>query len=320
MEDLKAKIEKDIDMQFFTDAVNIAYDGLPEDIPIEDIMSYKVTRQNAPRLNIPKQFKDKLICQYSDGSYTLADFEELYYRMGLPERPRRQYGREQIIQTMHKMIFDKVLPVYAEEQAKLLEIPEVRKNLENKKELFLVQKLYDDQIKNEVTVTSRDMQDYYAANLDKLLKYERRDFSVILVPDNKTAEEAYAKAKEGMNFSTLIRKYSTEEGVKESFGRTGLHVEGAMQDYDAVGFMLDGVGAVSEPFQTARGWAVLRVEEIEDEGIPSYEEAEGIIKKNLLEQKYEEHLYEKLEKWRADYVIEIDEKALDKAELKRTRL
>ena len=65
---------------------------------------------------------------------------------------------------------------------------------------------------------------------------------------------------------------------------------------------------------------MLRVEEIEDEGIPSYEEAEGIIKKNLLEQKYEEHLYEKLEKWRADYVIEIDEKALDKAELKRTRL
>jgi len=320
MEELKAKIEKDIDLQFFSDAVNIAYDGLPDDIPIEDIMSYKVTRQNAPRLNIPDQFKDKLICQYSDGSYTLGDFEELYYRLGLPERPRRQYGREQIIQTVHKMIFDKILPVYAEDQAKLLEIPEVKKNLESKKELFLVQKLYDDQIKDEVTVTTRDMQDYYAENLDKLVKYERRDFSVVLVPDNKTAGEVHQKAMEGTSFSALIRKYSTEEGTKDSMGRTGLHVEGSMQEYDPVGFMLDGIGSISEPFQTSRGWAVLKVEEIEDEGIPSFAEAEGMIKKNLLEQKYEEHLYEKLEKWRKDYVIEIDDSALDKAELKRTRL
>jgi peptidyl-prolyl cis-trans isomerase C len=320
MEELKAKIEKDIDLQFYTDAVNIAYDGLPQDIPIEDIMSYKVTRENAPRLNIPEQFKDKLICQYSDGSYTLGDFEDLYYKLGLPERPRRQYGREQIIQTMHKMIFDKVLPVYAEEQAKLLEIPEVRKNLESKKEMFLVHKLYDDQIKNEVTVTTKDMQDYYAANLDKLVKYERRDFSVILVPDYKTADEVHQKAMEGVNFGTLVRKYSTGEMAKDSFGRTGLHVEGAMQDYDAVGFMLDGVGAVSDPFQTARGWAVLKVEEIEDEGIPSFQEAEGIIKKQLLEERYEEQLHEKLEKWRKDYVIEINDSALNKAELKRTRL
>ncbi len=320
MEELKAKIEKDIDLQFYTDAVNIAYDGLPQDIPIEDIMSYKVTRENAPRLNIPEQFKDKLICQYSDGSYTLGDFEDLYYKLGLPERPRRQYGREQIIQTMHKMIFDKVLPVYAEEQAKLLEIPEVRKNLESKKEMFLVHKLYDDQIKNEVTVTTKDMQDYYAANLDKLVKYERRDFSVILVPDYKTADEVHQKAMEGVNFGTLVRKYSTGEMAKDSFGRTGLHVEGAMQDYDTVGFMLDGVGAVSDPFQTARGWAVLKVEEIEDEGIPSFQEAEGIIKKQLLEERYEEQLHEKLEKWRKDYVIEINDSALNKAELKRTRL
>jgi len=65
---------------------------------------------------------------------------------------------------------------------------------------------------------------------------------------------------------------------------------------------------------------VLKVEEIEDEGIPSFQEAEGIIKKQLLEERYEEQLHEKLEKWRKDYVIEINDSALNKAELKRTRL
>jgi len=320
MEALKARIEIEIDLQFFTDAVNIAYDALPEDIPYEDIMSYKVNRENAPRLNLSEKFMDKLICQYADGSYTLRDFNEIYYRLALPERPRRQYGREHIIQTIHKLVFDKILPVYAEQQAKVLEIPEVKKNLENKKELFLVQKMYDDQIKDEVTVTTRDEQAYYAENLELLLKLEMRDFSVILVADPKAAADVHKLAVEGMNFAMLTRKFSTDEASKENLGRTGLHVKGAMKEYDEVGFLLDGTGAISDPFQTSRGWAVIRVEEVENERVPTFEEAKGTIKKTLLELKYEEHLYEKLEKWREDYIIEINESVLGKAELKRTRL
>jgi len=320
MEALKAQIEVEIELQFFTDAVSIAYDGLPDDIPYEDIMSYKINRENAPRLNIPEQFKDMLICQYSDGSYTLGDFEELYYRLALPERPRRQYGREHIVQTIHKQVFDRILPVYAEHDAKILEIPEVKKHLQNKKEMFLVQKLYDDQIKDEVTVTTRDKQDYYAENLEILLKLEMRDFSVIIVTDPKVASEVHRKAIEGINFTTLMGKFSTDETSKENFGRTGLHIKGDMPDYDETGFALDGPGAISDPFQTSRGWAVIKVEEVEDERLPTYVEAESTIRKALLEMKYEEHLNKKLEKWRKDYIIEIDESALAKAELTRTRL
>lgn len=320
MEALKARIEVEIGLQFFTDAVNIAYDALPDDIPYEDIMSYKVNRENAPRLNLSEQFMDKLICQYSDGSYTLRDFEEIYYRLALPERPRRQYGREHIIQTIHKLVFDRILPVYAEQEAKVLEIPEVKKNLDNKKELFLVQKLYDDQIKEEVTVTTRDEQDYYAENLEILLKLEMRDFSVILVADPTAAADVYKMAAEGMNFAMLTRKFSTDEEARDNLGRTGLHINGTMKEYDEVGFALDGPGSISDPFQTSRGWAVIKVEEVENERVPTFEEAQGTIKKTLLEIRYEEHLYEKLEKWREDYIIEIDDKVLDKAELKRTRL
>ncbi|MCK4548571.1 MAG: peptidylprolyl isomerase, partial [Candidatus Krumholzibacteria bacterium] len=288
MEALKAQIEVDIGLQFFTDAIGIAYDGLPTDIPYKDIMSYKINRENAPRLNIPEQFKDKLICQYSDGSYTLGDFEELYYRLALPERPRRQYGREHIVQTIHKQVFDQILPVYAEHEAKILEIPEVRKHLNNKKEMFIVQKLYDDQIKDEVTVTTRDKQDYYAENLEILIKMEMRDFSVIIVPDPKTASEVHKKALEGINFTVLAGKFSTDETSKEDLGRTGLHIKGNMPDYDETGFALDGPGAISDPFQTSRGWAVIKVEEVEDERLPTYAEAEATINKTLLEMKYEE--------------------------------
>ena len=317
---LKAKIEKDINLRFFPDAVNIAFDALPPDVPMKDIVSYKVTRKTAPMLNIPAESRDKLICQYDDGSYTLADFEEIYYRLSLPERPRRQYGRAHIIQTIHKVVFDKVLPVYAEQEAKVLEVPEIRDNLQEKKELFLVQKLYDDQIKDEVTVTMQDKRNYYAENMDKLLKMERRDFSVVLVSDEATANEVYENAAlGGMDFTMLVRKFSVSDDVKDTLGRTGLHAEGAMQEYDVVGFSLDGPGSISKPFMTSRGWAVLKLEEVEDERAPTFEEAEATINKDLLEKKYEEHFQLKLEKWRQDYILEVYDSALEKAEITRTR-
>jgi len=317
---LKAEVEVDIGLQFFNDAVGIAYDALPDDIPMEDIISYKVNRENAPKINIPEQHRDLLICQYSDGSYTLADFEELYYKMGLPERPRKQFGREYIVQSLHKVVFDKVLPVYAEQQAKLLEIPEVKKNYESKKEMFLVQKLYRDHIEEEVVVSDKDVHDYYAENLDKIVKSEMRDFSIVIVSSPKIASEIHQQAVDGKNFLKLIKNHSADEAAAKNDGRTGLHIKGNMAEIDEVGFMLDGPGSISRPFQTSRGWAVIRLEEIEDERMPTLQEARDVIKKTLLETRYEEHLKEKLGKWREDYTIEIDESVLDKAELKRVGL
>ncbi len=124
----------------------------------------------------------------------------------------------------------------------------------------------------------------------------------------------------GWHFTKLIGKYSVDETAKETLGLTGLHVKGNIPEYDEVGFMLDGPGSISPPFQTSRGWAVLKVETIEEERLPTFEEASMTIKKTLLEKRYEEHLNVKLEKWREDFTIEIDEKALAGAELKRTRL
>ncbi len=107
---------------------------------------------------------------------------------------------------MHRIVFDQILPVYAVEEAKILEIPEVKKNYDNKKEMFLVQKLYEDQIKDEVTVTMVDMRDYYAENLDQLMRMEMRDFAVILVATPEDAQKVYEKALEGMALHQAYRE------------------------------------------------------------------------------------------------------------------
>ena len=92
--EMKQKIEKDIGLVIYPEAVNIVYNNLPPDIPMEDIVTYKVTRDNAPKLEIPEQYQGMLLAQYADGSYTLKDYMKIFDEIGLPERPSHKYGKE----------------------------------------------------------------------------------------------------------------------------------------------------------------------------------------------------------------------------------
>ena len=320
IEDYKAKIEKEIELKFFPDAIEIAYNALPDDIPFEDIINYKVTRENAPKLNISDKYLDMIVAQYVDGTYTLKDFEQIYETLALPERPRRQYGKESVIMAIHKRIFDQVLPVYAEQREKILEVPSVKEALERKKEQFLVHKLYQDQIRDGVTVTERQVKEYYDEHHEEFLTPEKRDYSIVLVKDNQTAQEVVIRAKGGQNFASLVKEFSDDPSAKESLGRTGLVEKGKFAGFDDVAFALPGEGSISDPFKTDRGWAVIKVEKVEIGKVPTLEEAYPTIKQQLMEEKAELLLQEKLKKWREDYVIVIHDEVLDKVELKRLKI
>ncbi|MBU8922396.1 MAG: peptidylprolyl isomerase [Bacteroidales bacterium] len=318
--DLKTRIETDIHLQVFTDAVNIVFDALPEDVPFEEIVNYRVTRNNAPKLEVMSQYIDMLLIQHDDGSYTIGDFIELYDRASLVERPRRQYGRESIVQLLKKVIYDKILPVYAENIAKVLEVPEVKKNLENRKEQFLVYRLYQDQITDEVSVTDRQVREYYDNNKEYLATKEQRDYQILINSDHEIAKQASALAKNGEDFDALVRRFSQDPTKKENMGRTGLIYSGKYMEYDSQAFSLPNEGDVSEPFSFSRGWAVVKVMEIVPGRVPTLQEASGTIRKELMETKGEELLAGKIKGWSEDYIIKINEKNLAKARMERTRL
>lgn len=320
MEALKAQIEREIGLTWYSDAITIAYDALPEDIKIEDIINYRVTRENAPKLDLPNQYLDMIVCSFADETFTLGEFAEYYELLGLPDRPRRARGKEDIILAIHKKVFDTVLPDYAEQKAKILEIPEVRESYDMRKEQFIVQKLYQDQIYGEIEISTMDIKAYYEENKENIIVPEQRDYSIILLGDEKTANEVKRRSDLGHDFAELVKAYSLDPTSKENLGRTGMTYSGHYPEYDQVAFSLPKAGAVSDPFRTARGWAIVKVEEIQRPETPSLAEATQSIKKTLTEIKAEELLDEKLKVWREGYPIEIIDKNLAKAELKRTRL
>jgi peptidyl-prolyl cis-trans isomerase C len=318
LEEMKAKIEKDIGLSIFPDAVNIIYNNLPPEINPADLMSGKVTRDNAPRLDVPEQYQDMLLAQYADGKYTVRDYIKIFDEMGLPERPTARQGREGVVISMHRKIWDGILPVYAENTLKVLEIPAVAKDLAMKKEIFLVNLLYQKQIQTEAAVSDLEVQDYYNAHKAEITSPEKRDYTIILMNDKETAEQVSALAKKGEDFQRLVKKYSQDPSAKENAGRTGLVQKGHFPDYDNAAFSL-GLNQVSDAFQVPRGWAVIKVTQIQAPEQVPYVSAALSVKQGLLEQRADKLLQEKLAKWRKNFKIKIYEGNLKKAQLLKTR-
>jgi len=318
LEDMKHKIEKDIGLQIFPDAVDVVYVNLPPDVPFEDIMNRKVTYDNAPKLNIPEQYQGMILAQYADGKYNLKDYMKIYEETPLPERPRIQYGKESVVESIHKKIFEQMLPVYAIKTLKVLEIPEVAKDFQAKKEMMLVNMLYKSQISDQVVVTDLEVQDYYNAHKSEIVGAEKRSFSIILVSDKAKADEAASFARKGENFAKLVRKYSQDPTADRTNGSTGLVEKGRFTDYDAVAFSTP-LGQISDPFQVPRGWAVIKVDQIEAPQAVPYVNAAYSIRQSLTTQAGEKLITQKLVNWRKSYPIKIYDRNLKKAELKKTR-
>ena len=316
--EMKQKIEKDIGLVIYPEAVNMVYNNLPPDISMEDIVTYKVTLDNAPKLEIPEQYQGMILAQYADGSYTLKDYMKIFDEIGLPERPSRRLGKEAIVESIHRRIWDSALPTYVEKQLKVQDIPEVAKGLQAKKEMMLTWKFYEDQVKDEVSVSDLEVQDYYNANQKEISSPEKREYTIILVSDKAKADQAVAFARKGEDFAKLVRKFSEDPEAVRSGGKTGLVPKGNFPDYDEIAFSLAS-GQVSDPFQVPRGWAVVKVERIEAPQPMPYASAAQGMKAKMQEDRGEKLLKEKLAKWRKDFTIKINTRNLKKTELSRTR-
>ncbi|MDD4857865.1 MAG: peptidyl-prolyl cis-trans isomerase, partial [Candidatus Krumholzibacteria bacterium] len=201
---------------------------------------------------------------------------------------------------------------------KVLEIPEVAKDLKAKKERFLVSTMYKDQITDQVAVNELDVKDYYDTHKDELAGPEKRNFSIIVVSDKAKADEVAALAKKGEPFAKLIKNYAEDKTAAPDGNRTGLVSRGEFPDYDAVAFSL-AEGAISDPFQVPRGWAIVKVDKIEAPQPLPYASAIATVQAEMKAQQTEALFKEKLASWRKDYPIKIYERNLKKAELKRTR-
>ena len=159
-------------------------------------------------------------------------------------------------------------------------VEEVRKNL-------MVQKLLQKEILLKITISEKEMKDYYETNKTEFSLPERAKVSHIIVSDESEAYKIYESLQSGGDFNEKAKEHSL--GVdSQTGGQMGIFTPGQLPEaFDKAIFKLKP-GQFSEVVKTPYGYHLFKVMERYDAKLMSFEEAKANIKQTLLKKKEEE--------------------------------
>jgi hypothetical protein len=170
-------------------------------------------------------------------------------------------------------------------------------------------------VAKQTEVSTEEVAAYYNDNIERFRRPEERRFGVILSGDMQGANEALKMVRSGVPFDSVAVMFSIPDLTEEERVGTEFYSRGQRAEIDDAGFALEKVGDVSEPFETSRGWMVLKLKERRPERIIAADDAANEISQAVQTLKNEERLNSLLEKWRTEMKIEIYEDNLKKAEI-----
>lgn len=307
------KLRDDYGVTWYYDNIGIVYNALPPDRDFDEAPAR--SQEVYPLLLVDPSDLDKPIVSWQGGKQiTIKDFSDFYDQASFFNRPRRNARYGGIRQFLIERIMNEVSADVVRKSG-IENDPEVAHALAMKREEIMVNLLYRDVIDKQTVVSNEEIKNYYEGNIESFHNPEKRKFGVILAGDIETAQQAYRELREGKSFRTVMLSYSVDEESKTNNGETPELARGEQPEIDAVGFSLRAVGDVSEPFQTSRGWMVLKLIERIDEKYFSLEEAEGQIEGALRTEKNDKRLEEMLAKWKEEVGVVIHEDNLAKTKI-----
>ncbi len=145
---------------------------------------------------------------------------------------------------------------------------------------------------SDVKVTDAEAKKYYASHKSSYKVPETREVRHILVKTKKLADELEAKLKNGANFVSLVKKYSTDSSTASQGGKlcvahgasSGSCVQ-TVAPFDKASFSLK-THEISQPVHSQYGWHIIQaVGPIKPAHQQSYAQVAGQIHANLLQTK-----------------------------------
>lgn len=127
-----------------------------------------------------------------------------------------------------------------------------------------------DRTRASVDTSEGALRRFFAANPDAFRSAPRRKARHLVVASREEADRALAEIRNGAAFSAVAARVNTDS-TRGSGGALGWVARGVMiKTFEAALFALEQ-GAVSEPLQTAFGWHLATVEEIDPGTLPPFE-------------------------------------------------
>ena len=168
---------------------------------------------------------------------------------------------------------------------------------------LIQEKLYA-KVTGDVTVTDKDIRDYYDQHQDLYGQPESRDVRHILVDKKALADDLYAQLKGGASFAQLAKKYSKDPGSAAQGGKLTISKGQTVPEFDKLAFELK-TGELGQPVKTQYGWHIIEaLSAVKAAKTQPYDQVKDQIKAQLLETKKSDAMT----KWVNDVKKELGDK------------
>lgn len=172
--------------------------------------------------------------------------------------------------------------------------PETVQMLELSRQQVLVGAFIQDYVKAH-PISDKDIKDGYE-NMKKTMGEKEYKVSHILVEKESDAKSIAAKLKKGGKFDKLAETNSKDPGSKERGGDLGWMPAGNIPKAFVKPFgdalLKLAKGQTSEPVQTQFGWHIIKLEDVRDTKLPSFEELKPQLTQRLQQQAVQSHIAE----------------------------
>jgi peptidyl-prolyl cis-trans isomerase C len=149
------------------------------------------------------------------------------------------------------------------------------------KKMTLVTMILKKEVEDKVSMDDSQVKDFYDKNADKFRIGTQIKASHILVKTEDEAKDIESKLKQGANFSELAKKLSLDKVSGAKGGDLGYFARGKMvPEFERAVLMLKP-GEISDPVRTRFGYHIIRLDDIKEGKLASYEQSAESIKRQL---------------------------------------
>ena len=176
----------------------------------------------------------------------------------------------------------------------------------NKRDLMVLQDIKE--MAKDISVTSKEVEDYYNTYKDQLKEPEERKISEIVVPSEQDARDILIQLLQGADFATLARSNSKASSAKNGGDLSFIKKGVKSTQFDEVAFSdsLD-VGKISSIFKTPEGYTIIKLEDKRGGRQRPLSEMWDDIKRGLIFLKQQQAIEELIGKLSRDSKVEVFE-------------
>lgn len=161
------------------------------------------------------------------------------------------------------------------------------------------------EVTGKVTVTDKQVEEYYNKNKSQYSQPESREVRHILVKTRAKADDIYNQLKAGADFTALAKKYSEDTGSKANGGKLTISKGQTVAPFDQTAFLLK-TNEISKPVKTEFGFHIIQpLGEVKPAKVTPLKEVQASIRQQLAQTKKNEAMTKWVEDLKKDYEDKI---------------